>query len=133
MRKASEVKVGDTFKLDKLCTKYMPIIYGGAGGDFNPIHIDPEFGKLVGLGGNILQGLGTYYFACQACVDWAGNPKALKKLKVRFAAPVRPGDTVTVIGTVTEINGKTVKADLVAKNQNGVEVLNNAFAVFELE
>lgn len=133
MRKASELKVGDTFNLQKTCTKYMPIIYAGAGGDFNPIHIDPEFGKLVGLGGNILQGLGTYYFACQTCVDWAGNPKALKRLKVRFVNPVRPGDTVTVTGTVTEVKGKQVKADLIAKNQNGLEVLNNALAIFELE
>jgi len=133
MRKASEVRVGDEFSLEKECTRYMPILYAGAGGDFNPIHIDPEFGKKVGLGGNILQGLGTYAFASQACVDWAGNPKALKRLKVRFAAPVRPGDKVTVTGKVTEINGTRVKADITAKNQDGVEVLTNAFAEMELE
>ena len=133
MRKAADVKVGDTFILDKHCSQYMPIIYAGAGGDYNPIHIDNEFGKKVGLGGNILQGLGTYYFACQACVDWAGNPKALKRLKVRFASPVRPGDTVTVTGTVTEVDGRSVKADLVAKNQKGEEILTQAFASFELE
>ncbi len=133
MKKLSEIKVGDEFSLDKECTKYMPILYAGAGGDFNPIHIDPEFGKKVGLGGNILQGLGTYAFASQACVDWAGNPKALKKLKVRFAAPVKPGDTVTITGKVTEIEGSRVKAELVAKNQDDIEVLSNAFAEMELE
>jgi len=133
MRKIGDVKVGDEFSLEKECTKYMPILYAGAGGDFNPIHIDPEFGKLVGLGGNILQGLGTYAFASQACVDWAGNPKALKRLKVRFASPVRPGDKVTVEGKVTEINGNRLKAELVAKNDKGEVVLSNALAEIELD
>lgn len=133
MRKIADVKVGDEFSLVKECTKYMPILYAGAGGDFNPIHIDPNFGKLVGLGGNILQGLGTYAFASQTCVDWAGSPKALKRLKVRFVSPVRPGDKITIKGKVTEINGKRLKADLVAANEKGEVVLSSAFAEMELD
>jgi len=133
MKKISEVKVGDEFRLEKQVTKYMPILYAGAGGDFNPIHIDPDFGKLVGLGGNILQGLGTYAFASQACVDWAGSPKALKRLKVRFASPVRPGDSVIVTGKVVEIVGKRVKADIAAINNKGETVLSNSVAEIELE
>jgi acyl dehydratase len=133
MKKATEVKIGDEFKLEKHVSKYMPILYAGAGGDFNPIHIDPDFGKFVGLGGNILQGLGTYAFASQTCVDWAGSPKALKRLKVRFASPVRPGDVVTIRGKVVEINGKRIKAELIATNNKGETVLSNASAEMELD
>ena len=52
MKKLSDAKVGETFELKQVVGKYDPIFYAGASGDFNLIHIDPEFGKMVGLGGN---------------------------------------------------------------------------------
>ena len=125
-------KTGETFTLQKEVDKYRPIFYAGASGDFNPIHIDAEFGKMVGLGGNILQGLCTMAFVMQTVSDWSGDPYRVKKLKVRFAKPVLPEDTVTVTGTVTEIQGRTARCTLVAKKQTGDEVINNAFAEVEV-
>ena len=112
--------------------KYLPIYYAGASGDFNPIHIDPEFGKMAGLGGNILQGLCTMGFVAKACTDWAGDPAALKRLRVRFAKPVYPGDTVAVHGQVREITQDgVVVCDMNATTKNGeVEVISQGMAEF---
>ena len=64
--------------------KYLPHRYAGASGDFNPIHIDPEFAKQVGLPSNILHGLYSMAQVARACTEAAGgDPRSLR-------APVRP-------------------------------------------
>lgn len=69
-----DIKVGDSIpSLRKDVGKYQPIFYAGASGDFMPIHIDPEFGKAVGLGGIILHGLCTMAFVSQMNIDWLGG------------------------------------------------------------
>jgi 3-hydroxybutyryl-CoA dehydratase len=109
--------------------KYQPMVYAGASGDFNPIHIDPEFGKMVGLGGNILHGLCTMAFVAKSLTDLSGDPGKLKKLKVRFAKPVKPLETVEVKGTVTAKEGGTIKLELSAwTNKGTVQVISNAEA-----
>lgn len=123
MRSASDFAVGETFTRVRDCDPYRPIYYAAASGDFNPIHIDPEVGEAAGLGGAILQGLCTMAWAAEACVQLYGDPTRLRRLKVRFSRPVKPGDTVTIEGKVTSVEGGTVKAELVARNQDGQEVL----------
>ena len=56
--------------------KYLPHRYAGASGDFNPIHIDPEFAKAVGLPGNILHGL--YMMGLVARANAAASPAAIR-------------------------------------------------------
>ncbi len=129
---ALTAKIGDIFTLQKEVDKYRPIFYAGASGDFNPIHIDAEFGKMVGLGGAILQGLCTMAFVMQTVSEWSHDPYKVKKLKVRFAKPVIPEDTITITGTITKIENNTAHCELIAKKQTGDEVINNAFAEVEL-
>ena len=128
------VNAGDKMPdADNKVGKYLPIYYAGASGDFNPIHIDPDFGKMAGLGGNILQGLCTMGFVAKACTDWGGRPESLKRLKVRFAKPVYPNDTVTVHGTVKEVADDAVICDMNATTKKGeVEVISNGVAEFRI-
>ncbi|MCL4478576.1 MAG: hypothetical protein M1381_05685 [Deltaproteobacteria bacterium] len=125
-------KVGDTFTLQKDVDKYRPIFYAGASGDFNPIHIDAEFGKMVGLGGAILQGLCTMAFVMQTVSEWVQDPYKVKRLKVRFAKPVLPEDTVMITGRVTKIENNKAYCELIAKRQTGDEVINNAFTEVDM-
>ena len=118
--------VGETFTHVRECDRYRPIYYAGASGDFNPIHIDKEFGEMAGLGGNILQGLCTLAWAVEATVNYLGDPGKVRRVKVRFSKPVKIDDTITFEGKVTQVEGGRLVAELSAKNQNGDEVLKNA-------
>ncbi len=129
---AKKIDVGAGFQAQEEVDKYRAIYYAGASGDFNAIHIDPEFGKFVGLGGVILHGLCALGFVAKAVTDWAGDPGRLKKLKCRFAAPVHLGDVITTRGTVTAIKEGRAQIALTVIRQSGDEVEKNVSAEIEL-
>jgi len=125
------IEKGQTFTGSEKVDRYRAIYYAGASGDYNPIHIDPEFGKLVGLNGAILQGLCTLAFAAKIVTDWTGDPGKLKKIKCRFSAPVMMEDTISVQATVADVQAGRARVDLQVINQVGAEVLQNVEAEVE--
>jgi acyl dehydratase len=108
--------------------KYLPHRYAGASGDFNPIHIDPEFAKAVGLPRNILHGLWTMAQVARAHTDAGGDPRALKRLEVQFRGLGMPEDEITVSATVSEAGDGRVVTETVAE-QGGNQIVRNASAV----
>jgi acyl dehydratase len=112
--------------------KYLPHRYAGASGDFNPIHIDPEFAKAVGLPGNILHGLYVMGLVARANAGLAGgDPRALKRLSVQFRGMGMPEQEIVVTGTVKSSDGDRVVIDTVAE-PSGNQVIRNAEAEIEL-
>jgi acyl dehydratase len=108
--------------------KYLPHRYAGASGDFNPIHIDPEFAKAVGLPNNILHGLWMMAQVARANTDAAGgDPRALKRLSVQFRGMGAPETELVVTGTVKEAGDGAVVVDTVAA-QGENQVIRNAEA-----
>ena len=108
--------------------KYVPHRYAGASGDFNPIHIDPEFAKQVGLPGNILHGLYTMAQVARGNVAAAGgDPRSLRRLAVQFRGMGRPEVEITVSGTVKEERDGRLVIDTVAE-QDGDQIIRNAEA-----
>jgi acyl dehydratase len=79
--------------------------YAAASGDDFAIHLDDEFARRVGLPGRIVHGLCTMAFAGRAALDAAGidDPRAVKRIAVRFSAPLFPGESVTT--RVWRMNG----------------------------
>jgi acyl dehydratase len=74
-----------------------PVRYADASGDDFAIHLDDEFARSLGLPGRIVHGLCTMALAGRAVLDAAGvgDPGAIRRLAVRFSAPLFPGDTLT--------------------------------------
>jgi acyl dehydratase len=129
----SDLNVGDKVpELSVTPDKYLPHRYAGASGDFNPIHIDDEFAKMVGLPRNILHGLYSMGLVAKANAALAaGDPRALKRLSVQFRGMGMPEQEIVVSGTVKSIDGDTVIVDTVA-NQGETVIIKNAEAEVEL-
>ncbi|MGV0714467.1 MaoC/PaaZ C-terminal domain-containing protein [Mycolicibacterium sp. XJ662] len=109
--------------------------YQGASGDFNPIHHDDEFARSAGMPGvfsvGMLQAgyLGTY------CVELFG-PHSVRRLSVRFAEQVWPGDELVCRGTVAGLepttDGRTAELDLtLTRADGGVAVSASATVVLD--
>jgi acyl dehydratase len=111
--------------------KYLTVRYAGASGDFNPIHIDEEFARAVGLPGRILHGLWTMAQVARAQTQAAGGPEHLKRLSVQFRGMGVPEEEVLVTGTVRELTEGHAVIDALAV-QGGKRVIRNAEAELEL-
>jgi acyl dehydratase len=111
--------------------KYLTARYAGASGDFNPIHIDEEFARAVGLPGRILHGLWSMAQVARAQTEAAGGPQTLKRLSVQFRGMGVPEQEVVVTGTVREASDGRVIVDTVAE-QAGNQIIRNAEAELQL-
>lgn len=102
--------------------------YAEASGDFNPIHIDPEFARTTVMGGTIAHGMLVLayvsdYMAGHFGIDWITGGQ----LGCRFKDPAKPGDTLTISGTVSRLepvdDAAVVSAEVTVCNQDGQTVL----------
>jgi acyl dehydratase len=111
--------------------KYLTARYAGASGDFNPIHIDEDFAKAVGLPGRILHGLWTMAQVARAQTEAAGGPEHLKRLVVQFRGMGAPEQEVIVSGTVREASDGKAIVETVAE-QGGKQIIRNAEAELQV-
>jgi len=99
------------------------IRYAGASGDFNPIHWNDEVAKAVGLPGVIAHGMFSMGTATRIITAFAGDPGAVKRLRIRFSAMIQPGQTLTAKGEVTGVDGDRVTIRFWATDEQGEKVL----------
>jgi acyl dehydratase len=126
------MQAGDTLpELKVTPDRYLTVRYAGASGDFNPIHVDDDFAREVGLPGKILHGLWTMAQVARAHTEAAGGPAALRRLSVTFRGMGVPEHEVTVTATVAEVRDGTAIVHAVAE-QDGRAIIRNAEAELTL-
>ncbi|MGI8902087.1 MAG: MaoC/PaaZ C-terminal domain-containing protein [Solirubrobacteraceae bacterium] len=121
------LRQGDAIELEVTPDPYVTVRYAGASGDFNPIHIDEEYARQVGLPGRILHGLWTMAQVARAHTEAAGGPQTLRRLSVQFRGLGQIGEPIVVTGTVRAVDGESAIVDSEAK-QAGRRIIRNAEA-----
>jgi acyl dehydratase len=127
------MKPGDDLPtLEVTPDRYLTVRYAGASGDFNPIHVDDDFAREVGLPGRILHGLWTMAQVARAHTEAAGGPHSLKRLSVTFRGMGVPEHAITVTGKVERVEDGVAIVHAVAE-QDGRAIIRNAEAELALE
>jgi acyl dehydratase len=100
--------------------------YAGASGDFNPLHYDDGFARSAGLPSVMAHGMFSAGLLGSFLVTWIED-RRVRRFKIRFRAPVWPGDSLHATGSVlrTYPSGEAMMAELSLKlyRQDGSEVV----------
>lgn len=125
----NSIKAGDEIpSLEKSMDQAKIDQFAGFSGDFNPIHVNEEFAKQVGLGGTIAHGAISLGYFCEMLVsffgeDWLDHGG----FSVSFIGPVRPGYKLKYRAAVTELaedeKGGRVNLEIWCENQDGVKLI----------
>lgn len=118
---------GEHIELEVTPERYVTVRYAGASGDFNPIHIDDEFAREVGLPGRILHGLWIMAQVARAHTEAAGGPEHLQRLSVQFRGMGQLGEPITITGEVREVTDGVAVVDSNAV-QGGKRIIRGAEA-----
>ena len=131
---------GDALPIvEKKITQRQVERYAQAAGDFNPIHIDPDFAEGAQFGGATLDGTIAHGMMILASVSemltlafgerWLDSGR----LKIRFRGPVYPGETISAFGNVKSVNEtvecRNLVCDVGVRNQDGEIVISGDAAV----
>ncbi|MCB1353620.1 MAG: MaoC family dehydratase [Rhodobacteraceae bacterium] len=99
-----DLEVGMSARFSKTITEADIILFAGASGDNNAIHINENFAKTTPFGGRIAHGFLTASTISAAIANRLPGPGTIYvSQQMRFVGPVRPGDTVDAVVTVKEL------------------------------
>ena len=131
-----DISVGaEMTPLKRTVTQAQVDAYAGASGDRNPIHVDPDFARSVGLPGTIAHGLLDMAILTEAVARWAGGYDRVASVACRFSKPLLPGETITCTGRVTgvDIEKGVATLEVGAESSSGERVLTNGRAEVRLQ
>jgi acyl dehydratase len=117
------VAVGDELPaLEIPLTRSLIIAAAIASRDYQDVHHDPDRARERGAPDVFMNILTTNGLVGRFVTDWAGADADIKRIKIRLGVPNYPGDTMTLTGTVSAVDGRRVTVDVRGANSMGDHV-----------
>ena len=130
-----DIKTGDEASLSVTITESHIVLYAGITGDLNPVHVDAEHAKDSVFGERIAHGMLVGGLISAVLGSKLPGPNSVYLGQdLRFTAPVKIGDTVTVTVTVTEKRDdkRIIKLHTTVSNQRGEVVIDGDAVIKKL-
>ena len=109
-----EIEPGHFASMEREVTQEVINLFAEVSGDYNPVHVDPEFAAASLFKGVIAHGiLSAAYISAVLGTQLPGLGSIYLGQTLKFRAPVRPGDKVATICTVKEVNREKNRVHLV--------------------
>ena len=109
-----EIEPGHFASMEREVTQEVINLFAEVSGDYNPVHVDPEFAAASLFKGVIAHGiLSAAYISAVLGTQLPGLGSIYLGQTLKFRAPVRPGDKVVTICTVKEVNREKNRVHLV--------------------
>ncbi len=124
-----DMREGETLPtVEKLITQERIQSYAEASGDYNPVHVDADFAASSQFGRTIAHGMLVAASISEMMTMAFGDDwRSAGRLKLRFRAPVYPGDTITASGEIVRIvdrdGTRQVSSSVVVRKQTGEEAI----------
>jgi 3-hydroxybutyryl-CoA dehydratase len=131
----ADIKIGDEASLSRTITDAHIVNFAGITGDFNPMHVDAEYAQQSMFGERICHGmLMAGLISAVLGMQLPGSNAIYLGQDLKFTAPVKIGDTVTVTATVTEKRDdkRIIKLRTAVSNQKGELVVDGNAVVKKL-
>ena len=120
---AARIGVGDVLPpLEIPLTRTLIVATAIASRDYQDVHHDPALAVERGSRDIFMNILTSNAMVERYVKGWAGPSVRIRRLKVRLGAPNYPGDTMTLTGSVSAVDGETVTVEVRGENSLGPHV-----------
>lgn len=122
----SDLSVGHKEEFTRTISEEDMDVFRKLSGDVNPLHMDSGFATERGFNDKVVFGMLTAsLISTLGGVYLPGKHCIIQEVETKFLRPVYPGDTLTVTGTVKEMNDtvEQVVTKVEIRNQDGVKVV----------
>jgi acyl dehydratase len=119
----STARVGDALPaLEIPLTRTLVVATAIASRDYQDVHHDPDLARERGSQDIFMNILTSNAMVERYVKGWAGPSVRISRLTVRLGAPNYPGDTMTLTGSVSAVDGETVTLEVRGDNSLGAHV-----------
>jgi acyl dehydratase len=123
------LNAGDTLTLDcPQVTRTVLALYAGASGDHNPVHIDIDACREVGIDDVFAHGMLSMAYLARLLTNWV-PPDRLKSYEVRFCAITPVNATPVCRGEVVRVADGLAHLDLTVRLPDGTVTLQGSAVV----